>query len=65
MDVRRSRRVLLWCRRFALALALVAIALTLWQGKVGRGLRHRWRPFLPAAEQHDFQPMPRWHVDRG
>ena len=65
MDVRRRRQILLWCRRLALVLALAVIGVALWQGEAGRGLRYRWRPSLPAAEQHDSQPMPRWHVDRG
>jgi len=65
MDVRRRRALLLWCRRLALAVALAVIALALWQGRTGRGLRYRWRPSLPAAEQFDSQPMPRWYVDRG
>ena len=65
MDTRRRRRFLTWLRRFALVLALAVIALALGQGKVARGLRYRWRPTLPSAEQADQQPMPRWYADRG
>ena len=65
MDTHRRRRFLTRLRRFALVLALTIIALALGQGARARGLRYRWRPALPSAEQADQLPMPRWYVDRG